>query len=63
MKGLMNDMQSFTFEELDERGQIAAFDRYANTIPSFHHHRDNTVQEVRAELNTWRFTEHGERVA
>ena len=56
-------MQSYAFQELDERGQVAAFDRYAHDIPSLHHHRDNTMPEVRPELNSWRFTEHGERVA
>lgn len=64
-------MQSFSFHQLSERAQRAAYVRYSQVI-------DEAIEELktlfpkddpRAFLSTelssmgWRFTEHGERVA
>lgn len=58
-------MQSFTFQELPATTQITIWNRYRDEVNQLAkpHHRDATVQEARAELNSWRFTEHGERIA
>ena len=58
-------MQSFTFQELDAITQITIWNRYRDEVNQLAKplHRDATVQEARAELNRWRYTEHGERIA
>ena len=52
-------MQTFTFDELDERGQQAA------TMRHFDDALATTTREdlMRYLTSTWRFNEHGERIA
>ncbi len=50
-------MQSFLFEDLDERGKKAAIFRYWSEVPA-----DWDI-EVFFKVAKWRFTEHGERIA
>lgn len=61
----MINMQSYTFDELEATTQMTIWYRYQDEVNQLvkPYHRDATVQEARAELSTWRYTEHGERIA
>ena len=59
-----NNMQSFTFDQLDERGQAAARERYAMDENVREYCRWSGLQTPDALYRLgWRFTEYGERVA
>lgn len=53
-------MQTFTFDQLDERGQRSAERRYG----LYDHDGEQETLTIHPNFYTsWRFTEHGERVA
>lgn len=56
-------MQSYTFDELDERGQKNAINKYGIEIVDDFDLIPKRLDYVRETLNLWRFTKHGERIA
>lgn len=64
-------MKSFTFNELDERGKLAAISRYINNRDIKRIRQAEHLAGIVLEDNTspilarlpWRFNEHGERIA
>lgn len=64
-------MQTFTFNELDERGKQAAISRYINNRDIERIRQAEHLAGIALEDNTspilgrlpWRFNEHGERIA
>lgn len=59
-------MQSFTFDQLDERGQSNAIVKYGQELldacGDIYYTKDRLKRFAKVESG-WRFTEHGERVA
>jgi len=59
-------MQSYTFDQLDERGQENALSKYGrdfSTMTSLSNSLDTLALIKRIQSESWRFTIHGERVA
>ena len=69
-------METFKFEELTTRGKQAALKRYLTTDAIGERRLNSTrtpgyalitwkdaLEELTADLQTWLFTEHGERIA
>jgi len=59
-------MQSFTFDQLDERGQSNAIVKYGQELldacGDIHYTKDGLKRFAKVEPG-WLFSEHGERVA
>lgn len=66
-------MQTYKYEELDERGQIAAVKRYEKNKEvqdkildialNWEYQENQDIEVVALKHMGWRFNEHGERIA
>ena len=56
-------MQSFTFNELNERGQVAALQRYGERMTDYGAVKDQPQDQLKNCFYGFRFNIHGERIA
>lgn len=66
-------METYTFDQLDERAQLAAVARYEDTeemkskildVALTYRYREGVrIERLALSLMGWRFNEHGERIA